>query len=173
MGGRVNRRGEARPAIVAAFTGLASRMRYDQINARAVAAEAGVARSTVYAYFDSKDHLMLTALAPLLDALASVGRGTSNRHALTPWMAHIWDRRALFRSLLDSPAQLPIRRALAERLGGLDDPAAMLAATGTAAGQLAMLREWMAGTDSLPVEEMVPLLLRPAWAGAPRERVIR
>ena len=65
------RRQRSRAALLAAFFDQVLRLRYDQISIAGLIAQAGVARSTFYEHFDSKDSLLAESLqfplAPLAD----------------------------------------------------------------------------------------------------------
>ena len=64
------RRQRSRAALLAAFFDQVLRLRYDQISIAGLIAQAGVARSTFYEHFDSKDSLLAESLQFPLAPLA-------------------------------------------------------------------------------------------------------
>lgn len=156
---------KSRSAILAAFTRLALEKRVEAIRIADIVAEAGVGRATFYDHYRGKEAVMLAALEPLLVALGSVASGRAAHSYIEGMTTHCWERRALFRALLDSSAARAIQRRLAEIIGGrlaargLEGPAPALRATGLAAAQLAMLRSWVGGEVHCTPDEMATLLI--------------
>ncbi len=78
---------------------------------------------------------------------------------------HLWNRRSIGLALLDSTSAPIVQRSLAEAIishaerAGLPRDAALLKARGIAAGQLAMLRSWMASETSTTVDAMTHSLI--------------
>lgn len=156
---------KSRSAILAAFTRLALEERVEAIRIADIVAEAGVGRATFYDHFQGKEAVMLAALEPLLVSLGSVASGRAAPPYIEGVTAHCWERRALFRALLDSSAAKAIQRRLGEIIGqrlaarGLEGPSPALQATGLAAAQLAMLRSWVGGEVKCSADEMAARLL--------------
>ena len=156
---------KSRSAILAAFTRLALEKRVEAIRISDIVAEAGVGRATFYDHYRGKEAVMLAALEPLLVVLGSVVSGRAAHSYIQGMTAHCWERRALFRALLDSSAARAIQRRLAEIIGGrlaargLEGPAPALRATGLAAAQLAMLRSWVGGEVHCTPDEIATLLI--------------
>ena len=122
-------------------------------------------RATFYDHFQGKEAVMLAALEPLLVSLGSVASGRAAPSHIERMAAHCWERRALFRALLDSSAAKAIQRRLGEIIGqrlaarGLEGPSPAMQATGLAAAQLAMLRSWVGGEVQCTPDEMATLLI--------------
>ncbi|WP_137681722.1 TetR/AcrR family transcriptional regulator [Aurantiacibacter suaedae] len=156
---------KSRSAILAAFTRLAFEKRLEAIRIADIVAEAGVGRATFYDHYQGKEAVMLAALEPMLVALGSVASGRAALSYIEGMTAHCWERRVLFRALLDSSAARAIQRQLGEiiraRLAamGLEGSASALQATGLAAAQLAMLRSWVGGEAQCTPEDMAARLI--------------
>ncbi|WP_161956836.1 TetR/AcrR family transcriptional regulator [Sphingosinithalassobacter portus] len=152
-------------AILRAFTALALERRYEAIRVGDIIRAANIGRSTFYEHFTGKDAVMLEATAPILLALATAASGRAARSYVRNMVAHLWDRRALIRPLLDSEAAGAIRRSLSEAIlphalrAGHAEGDAHIAATGAAAAQLAMLRCWLIGEAPSNIDAMTERML--------------
>lgn len=140
-----------RESILQAFVRLVLDRRYDQIRTSDLIAASGVGRSTFYEHFRSKDEVLLAAMEPLFLPIANAAAGRGAKAHLRATLDHVWHQRTLGRVILNSRAALKLQRKLAfmieARLEENDHgavPPAMLAMS-AAAGQLAMLRMWIAG----------------------------
>lgn len=149
-----------RKAILDAFTVLVSDRRYETIRIADIAAAAGVGRATFYEHFHGKSDVLLTAMEPVLLALSTAASGRAARSYIKSMISHLWDRRSLGRTILNSATGPIVQRHLAEmirphvkRTAGTD-VALSIKATGIAAAQVAMLRSWLVGEASCTVDEM-------------------
>jgi len=125
---------------------------------------AGVGKSTFYEHFRSKDDVLLAAMQPILLALATAASGRAARSYVRDIVAHLWERRSIGRSIMDSMAAPIIHRRLAEAIathGLVADVAASvpISAIGIAAAQLAMLRYWLVGHATVTVDAMADQLI--------------
>ncbi|QNA86278.1 TetR/AcrR family transcriptional regulator [Sphingomonas sp. So64.6b] len=168
-----------RTAIVGAFTRLLFTRRYETIRTAQLIAEADIGRSTFYEHFRSKDDVLVAVIDPIFEPLADAAAGRGNMARLRLMLDHMWQQRALGRVIFD-PGRLPrLQRKLAamidERLdGGILDggisahvPHALIA-TAAAAGQLAMLRMWLAGEVACPVATLAQHLMNDFLVVIPR-----
>lgn len=152
-------------AIVDAFTVLALERRYDAIRVCDVIARAGVGKSTFYEHFRRKDDVLLDAMRPILLALATAASGRAARSYVQDAVRHLWERRFVGRSILDSRAAQIIQRRLAQAIephavrAGIAGDGSSIAAAGIAAAQLAMLRGWLAGQLTSTVDDMTDRLI--------------
>lgn len=147
-----------RSAVVRAFVRLVFERRYDQIRAVDLAVAAGIGRSTFYEHFRGKDDVLLAAIEPILVPLANAASGRVSRAALRMMLEHVWERRALGRLIFDSTAAPRLRQRLAAMIEtrmtieGYGPAPLALPASAAAAGQLAILRMWVAGEISCSVD---------------------
>ena len=160
--GRIER---SRSSVIRAFVGLALDRRYDNIRIDDLIADAGIGRSTFYEHFRGKDDVLLTAMEPILLPLASAASGRAGQAMLHSMLAHLWDRRAFARIILDSRARPKLCRRLAAMIearlaieGHGPEPLA-LPAMAASAGQLSILRMWLAGEVSCSVSLMADQLM--------------
>jgi len=161
-----------RKAIGDALIRLVFTRRYDAIRMADLIEEAGVGRSTFYEHFRNKDEVLIAVLDPILLPLAAGGAGRGAAPALRAALAHMWERRAAGRALF-GPALTPrLQKRLAAMIEARITPLEAreapptLIATATAAGQLAMLRLWLTGEVSCPVDVLARRLMTwPRTAG--------
>lgn len=151
-------------AIVEAFRTLAIERRYGAIRVTDIIHHAGVGKSTFYEHFQGKDDVLFTAMRPVLLMLATAASGRAARSYVRPVIKHLWERRLVARSILDSTAASILQRRLADAIathGGrqLDTEGVPLFAIGIAASQLAMLRCWLAGHVTATVDVMTDKLM--------------
>ncbi len=154
-----------RQAILEAFVGLVMDRRYDMILIADLVAAAGVGRATFYEHFHSKDDILLAAMEPILLALATAASGRAARPYVHGMIGHLWERRSLGRTILNSSAGPIVQRRLAEIIQPHVERAAptgmasSIRATGIAAAQIAMLRSWLTGEASSTAEEMTDRMI--------------
>lgn len=153
-----------REAVQQAFAALLFQRRYGAIRVGEIIAMAGIGRSTFYNHFKSKDEVLLTAIEPILTALAEGATGRTGVSVLTQVLAHVWEERAMGR-LIFTPELLPrLQRKLAamieKRLVIEDAIPAALVATGLAARQLAMLHLWVTGGAPSTAEALARAMMR-------------
>lgn len=151
-------------AIVDAFHTLAIERRYGAIRVIDIIDRAGVGKSTFYEHFQGKDDVLLTAMTPILLALATAASGRAARSYVRPFIEHLWERRSAVRLILESTAASILQRRLADVIashGGrqFDAEGVPLFAIGIAASQLAMLRCWLAGHVAATVDAMTDRLI--------------
>ncbi len=154
-----------RAAISEAFIRLMFSRRYDAIRTADVIAEAGVGRSTFYEHFRNKDEVLVAVIDPLFDPLADAAVGRGDIYRLQAMLAHLWEQRSLGRMLFASGLLDKLQRKLAAMIAarledaGSEGPAALIAAA-AAAGQLAMLKQWMTGEVSCPTADLARLMAK-------------
>ncbi|NBW06615.1 MAG: TetR/AcrR family transcriptional regulator [Caulobacteraceae bacterium] len=154
-----------RAAISEAFIRLMFSRRYDAIRTADLIAEAGVGRSTFYEHFRNKDEVLVAVIDPLFAPLADAAVGRGDVYRLQAILAHLWEQRSLGRMLFASGLLDKLQRKLAAMIAarmdeaGDEGPTALIAA-GAAAGQLAMLKQWMTGEVSCPTADLARLMAR-------------
>ncbi len=151
-------------AIVEAFHTLAIERRYGEIRVIDIIDRADVGKSTFYEHFQGKDDVLLTAMRPILLALATAASGRAARSYIRPVIEHLWERRSFARPILDSTAAPILQRRLAETVathGGrhVEAEGVPVFAIGIAAAQLAMLRCWLSGHVATTVDAMTDQLI--------------
>jgi AcrR family transcriptional regulator len=154
-----------RQSVVRAFVRLVFDRRYDEIRTADLIVEAGIGRSTFYEHFRGKEDVLLAAIEPILLPLANAASGRAGPSVLCWMLEHLWERRALGRIILDSSAGPKLRQRLAAmiearlEIAGYGPPPLALPAMAAAAGQLAILRMWVAGEVSCSIDGLARQLL--------------
>ncbi len=154
-----------RQSLLDAFVGLILGRRYETIRVTDLVAAAGVGRATFYEHFRSKDDILLSAMEPVLLALATAASGRAARSYVRSTISHLWERRSLGRTILNSATGPIVQRRLAAMIlthiarAAPADIAPSIRATGIAAAQLSMLRSWLIGEASCTAEEMTDRMI--------------
>jgi AcrR family transcriptional regulator len=156
-----------RKAVFDALIRLIFAQRYGTIRTADLIEAAGIGRSTFYEHFRSKDDVLVAVIDPIFMPLAIAAAGRGSRTALRATLEHIWEQRAFARALFEPPLLVKLQRKLAAMIEARqpasgDGPPAALVAMGAAAGQLAMLRIWLAGEVSCSADVLAQVLLTPA-----------
>jgi AcrR family transcriptional regulator len=155
-----------RKAIFDALIRLIFAQRYSTIRTADLIEAAGIGRSTFYEHFRSKDDVLVAVIDPIFLPLAIAATGRGSRPALRATLEHVWEQRAFARALFEPPLLARLQRKLAgmieARLPAVDGPPPGLIAMGAAAGQLAMLRMWLAGEVSCSADVLAQEFLKPA-----------
>jgi len=139
---------EAKPtrvAIVEAFNRLVLSTRRARPPVASLLREAGVARSTFYEHFDSRDSLLLAAMNGPLSIMASAVSAPANVDGLTGLLEHFWEQRRGAADVVAGHFVSRLVRALADlieqRAPELDRNDAMRIAD----SQIAFVRLWITG----------------------------
>ena len=154
-----------RQSLLDAFVGLILGRRYETIRVTHLVAAAGVGRATFYEHFRSKDDILLSAMEPVLLALATAASGRAARSYVRSTISHLWERRSLGLTILNSATGPIVQRRLAAMIlthiarAAPADIAPSIRATGIAAAQLSMLRSWLIGEASCTAEEMTDRMI--------------
>lgn len=163
------RRQKTLAAIQYAFLGFVLQKRYHEIKIEDIVAASGIARSTFYEHFRSKDALLAASLTGPFQILSTSVRvapaGELDRNLvterLTEVLQHFWENRGIARGIFLGEA----RRKLAPTLAGcleaelklskarLTLPLPMVCAA-IAETQLTMLTEWLLGRVACAPEQL-------------------
>lgn len=152
-----------------AFAELVMHQRYECIRVTDIIARAGIARSTFYEHFASKDTILIDSMSGMLAVLAHTAVHRNNADDLSLILDHLWDRRAFARIILNAPPYRLITRRLAELIETAWQDAdalpastvpAHLQAIQAAEGLLALIRSWLCGEASCSVQQLAAHLTR-------------
>lgn len=158
------RTGSVREAVITAFAQLVLTRRYADIRVGELIARAGVARSTFYEHFGRKDDVLLASVDRILQPLCETACGNADPARLCAMLRHMWERRALGRTLLTSGTGPLLQRYLSDMImprlsADRFVPAERaLLSRATSAGQLTMIRMWLSGEVSCSVEQLAGYL---------------
>jgi AcrR family transcriptional regulator len=110
------RKARTRADLLQAFFGLVLDRRYHEIAIADVLVASGVAKSTFYEHFASKDALLAASLEGPLEVLAGLVDGTSSASDAERILQHFHDYGTVVRSLLKGPAFRVVRGELVGRV---------------------------------------------------------
>lgn len=155
-----------RSALRQAFIELFFVQGYDAITVAAIAARAGVGRSTLYEHYRGKDELMFDTVRYPLEGLASAVDPAANASAIEATLQHFWAQRANARATRRESSRRAMVRvlvALIERRlnrladGDVDKHPAL--AVFLAESQFAAISAWLAGDLIITAPDFARLLL--------------
>jgi len=146
----------SRHAIRGAFVELVLNERYDEIKVSQIISRSGVARSTFYQHFSSKEDILANSLIPPMSRMAEAIHPNGNRAQIDEILQHFWENRSFCRLILQGTPGQAISRCLSELLeerllvyvnernfSFIIKP--KLLATQIAEAQLVLLKAWLKG----------------------------
>jgi AcrR family transcriptional regulator len=155
----------ARTALLKAFSQLVLSRRYAEFDVGAIAARAGVGRSTFYYHFRAKDDLLVDNLRPMFVGFARLlVHGDGEDEALAS-IRHIWENRSAARRLFDGRTGRRLTEALAGEIAqalavasSADRGLASLRAAQMAAATMGVLGAWVRNLAPASAEEVLGLI---------------
>lgn len=105
-----------RQAIHRAFFGMVLQWRYYEIKIDDIVVQAGIARSTFYEHFKSKDELLASSLEGPFSRLANLVDGTTTKEELVDILEHFWQNRAMARGIFTGAIRKKVGSALADMI---------------------------------------------------------
>lgn len=168
-----NRSLRSRAAILNAFAGLLFRDGFENVSVQGIVAGAGIARSTFYEHFSSKDDVLRASMAQFLEVFASCLGGDDHVPELARVLDHFWDNRRLVDPIFTGSARRIVALSLSEMIESqlrrsseslLLPP--RLAAIHLAEAQLALVENWLRGRAFASVDDMATALCQTSRASA-------
>jgi AcrR family transcriptional regulator len=164
-----------RQALLGAFFGLVLERRYDEIKVADILERAGVARSTFYEHFSSKDGILASSLYGPFEVLADAARRPDNTAQLVKLLEHFWDNRAMARGIFLGAVRRKTTAVLVNlieqrlKVDGVDKSVSLivplrLAAIQLAESLLAPTAAWLTGEAQCSAEALALALRRTATA---------
>ncbi|HNS87088.1 MAG TPA: TetR/AcrR family transcriptional regulator [Parvularculaceae bacterium] len=158
----------ARSTIVEAFTRLVLARRDSRPPVADVLSEAGVARSTFYEHFDSRDSLLLeafrTPLGFVADAATREEGDAGAEDGLIDILDHLRDYKRGAVDILTGPLAPRVVRALAELISERLPDCAPKPALHLADIQIGFIRLWLTGETPYAAHDLARLMIRSAAA---------
>ena len=171
----VERRSErTRAAILRAFVDLLFRGGFESISVQRIVAEAGIARSTFYEHFSSKEDVLRASMAQFLTVFARCVFDPGQPPELSKVLAHFWENRRLTDAIFSGAPRKIIALSLSElvearlhehRSEGLLLPY-RLAAIHISEAQLALIESWLRGRAFAHVDDLAHALFMSTRASA-------
>ena len=160
---------------MSAFTSLVFDKGFENVTVREVVLSAGVARSTFYEHFSSKDDVLRACMSQFLAVMAECVPSDPIPAELTRVLNHLWENRRLTDAIFSGAPRIILARTLGElievhlRAMNKGQPLALsyrLAAIHLAEGQLGLVENWMRGRAYCEVAELARGLYNSSRASA-------
>lgn len=110
------RKQRTRQAIRTAFFTMVLERRYYEIKIDDIVQQAGIARSTFYEHYKSKDELLASSLEGPFSRLVNLVDGATTKEALVDILEHFWHNRAMARGIFIGAIRKKVSMALADMI---------------------------------------------------------
>lgn len=147
----------AREAILDAFRDIVLQSGYDGVRVLDIVQRSGVARSTFYEHFQSREDLLLYAMRTPLHLLAQLAGPKPDTEQAAFVLAHFVQNREFALSIIDGHSAGDLRRLLAEMIAHEGNLPAEFA-DAVAGAQLSVIASWLEGNDSRSAHGVAALL---------------
>ena len=147
----------AREAILEAFRDIVLERGYHGMRVLDVVERSGVARSTFYEHFQSREDLLLDSMRAPMELLSQLAGSTPDLQKAVLVLEHFGQNRSLARSLLDGESASVVR-ALLSQLIVQAAPQSPGIAQAVAGAQLGVIGAWLDGTDRRSANEIAQTL---------------
>lgn len=149
----------ARDAILAAFREIILESGYETVRVIDVVERSGVARSTFYEHFQSREDLLRDSMCVPLEMLAQIAAPSYDAARTVSVLEHTIQNRALLKSLMRNPGAdvlVDLLAELIERSAGPSVPA--ITARAVAGAHMAVISSWLEGTDTRRTPDLARVL---------------
>ncbi|MEZ5922285.1 MAG: TetR/AcrR family transcriptional regulator [Parvularculaceae bacterium] len=153
-----------RASIIEAFNGLILSKRKLRPPVAEVLDKAGVARSTFYEHFNSRDSLLITAIRGPLGVVADAVTGNGDSEKLSAVLSHFMENRRGAIEALDGALSMRITRALAELIADRSPGRSANSALHLAEIEIGFIRLWLKGDTPYAPRDLASLMIRSADA---------
>jgi AcrR family transcriptional regulator len=165
---------QTRAAILRAFVELIFQDGFANTSVQGMVARAGIARSTFYEYFSSKEDVLRASMAQFFIVLARCVSAEEESVELTDVLGHFWENRRLTDAIFTGTPRRIIGLSLSEMIEArLHDHSGgelllpyRLAAIHIAEAQLALVEAWLRGRAFARIEDMATALHETSRASA-------
>jgi AcrR family transcriptional regulator len=163
----------SRAAILGAFVELIFRDGFENVSVQGIVAGAGIARSTFYEHFSSKEDELRASMAQFFEVLARCVASHDRAPELAGVLRHFWGNRRLVDAIFAGAPRRILALSLSEMIEAqLRDFSERLllpprlAAIHLAEAQLALVESWLRGRAFASVEDMAAALRQSSLASA-------
>lgn len=168
----------ARDAILQAFADIILESGYEKVRVLDIVGRSGIARSTFYEHFESREDVLRDSMRGAFEALADLAAPSCDLTRVAVTLDHFMENRALAKSLMRDPGTdtlLGLLCDLIEARAGSFVPA--LVARAVAGAQMAVISSWLDEKDARDTNDVAQILrgmslalLRAPLSSAARQR---
>ena len=158
---------------MSAFTAIVFAKGFENVSIRQVVRDAGIARSTFYEHFCSKEDVLRACMTKFFSVVADCVIEPDQPPALGRVLDHLWSNRRLTDAIFSGHARNVLARNqvdLVEQKLRTESSSAILpsrlSAIMIAESQLALLESWMRGRAFCPTDQLAVALHRSSRAAA-------
>jgi AcrR family transcriptional regulator len=149
----------ARDAILRAFADIILESGYEKVRVLDVVARSGVARSTFYEHFQSREDLLRDSMRGPLVVLAGLVEPSCDLSRVESMLEHFMQNRALAKAVMVNPGTEVLIDLLAELIEARPAPRiTRIAARAVAGAQMATLSSWLEGKDGRAAADLAGIL---------------
>lgn len=142
-------RSAARDAILQAFADIILESGYQKVRVLDIVERSGVARSTFYEHFQSREDVLRDSMRGAFETLALLTAPSCDVTRVALTVQHFMDNRALAKSLMGNPGTDALIELLSEsietRVGSF---VPSIVARAVAGAQMAVISSWLDGKDA-------------------------
>jgi AcrR family transcriptional regulator len=148
----MSKRPGAREAILKAFADIILEAGYENVRVLDIVKRSGVARSTFYEHFASREDLLRDSLRGIFQLLAQLATPSCDLSRMTSMLEHLFENRAMVRSLMADPGTEVLVDVFSETIE--EHVRTSSTARAIAGAQLAVLSSWLDGRDARSAGEL-------------------
>lgn len=153
----MSERRSAREAILTAFRDIVLENGFDGVRVLDIVQRSGVARSTFYEHFQSREDVLLDSMRVPLQMLAQLAGPVPDTARTTAALEHFAQNRELAKSLLDGQGAAAVRRLLSEMISQAGQRRFRFA-DAAAGAQLAVIASWLDERGARPAAAVAAAL---------------
>lgn len=141
-------RSAARQAILQAFAEIILESGYEKVRVLDIVARSGVARSTFYEHFQSREDVLRDSMRGAFEMLAHLAAPSCDITRVAFTLKHFMENRALAKSVMGNPGTDTLIDLLAELIESrVDSFVPPMVARAVAGAQMAVISSWLDGKD--------------------------
>lgn len=149
----------ARDSILQAFADIILESGYDKVRVLDVVARSGVARSTFYEHFQSREDLLRDSMRGALERLAELAEPACDLARVASTLDHFMQNRALAKSVMADPGMDVLIDLLSESIEARSGTSVTaIAARAVAGAQMAVISSWLDGKDTRTAYDLAEVL---------------
>lgn len=149
----------ARDAILDAFREMILVSGYENVRVLDIVKRSGVARSTFYEHFQSREDVLRDSLRVPFELLAQLATPSCDTARIALILEHFAQKRALLKQLVSAPGTEALVSLLSERIETLAGPPVPgIAARAIAGAQLAVIFSWLDTKDTRSAKDLAQVL---------------